>query len=158
MTFQIKTKDLFNETDIAGRFNDLQNYLKSVDLNGKNYSVCEYYTDNCQVTLEQNGDVWFIEIKKKIRRGKSKKIIKKTPVISLKFNYHLKILEPNPEFDYKNLAGDFNGYPSLERNENLSIGFDTSNISSPFNVSISANSKFENNLPQHIFKNVCLVN
>jgi DNA gyrase/topoisomerase IV subunit B len=158
MTFQIKTKDLFNETDITGRFNDLQNYLISVDLNGENYSVCEYYTDDCKVTLQQNGDDWFIEIKKKIRRGKFKKIIKKTQVNSLKFNYHLKILEPNPEFNNINLAGEFNGFPSLERNEILSIGFDKSNITSPFNTSISANSKFEKNLPQHIFKNVCLVN
>ena len=73
MTFQIKTKDLFNETDIAGRFNDLQNYLKSVDLNGKNYLVCEYYTDNCEVMLEQNGDVWFIKIKKKVDEENQKK-------------------------------------------------------------------------------------
>ena len=157
MTFQIKTKDLFNETDISGRFNSLQNYLKSVDLNGKNYSVCEYYTDNCQVTLEQNGDVWLIEIKKKSRRGKFKKIIKKTPVNSLKFNYYLRILEPNPEFDSRNLSSEFNGYPSVKRNENLSIEFDESTISSPFNVSISSNSKYENNLPEHTFKNVCLV-
>ena len=157
MPFQIKTKDLFNETDIAGRFNSLQNHLKSVDLNGKNYLICEYYTDNCEVTLKQNGEVWFIEIKKKSSRGKSKKIIKKTPVNTLKFNYHLKILEPNPEFDSRNLASEFNGYPSLERNEILSFGFDESTISSSFNVSISAHSKFENNLPQHTFKNVCLV-
>ena len=158
MTIQIKTKNLFNETDIAGRFNSLQNHLKSVDLNGKNYLMCEYYTDNCEVTLQQNGEVWFIKIKKKSRRGKSKKIIKKAPVNSLKFNYYLTILEPNPEFDSRNLASEFNGYPSVERNENLSIEFDESTISSPFNVSISANSRFENNLPQHTFKNVCLVN
>jgi hypothetical protein len=158
MTIQIKTKNLFNETDIAGRFNSLQNHLKSVDLNGKNYLMCEYYTDNSEVTLEQNGEIWFIEIKKKSRRGKSKKIIKKTPVNSLKFNYYLTILEPNPEFDSRNLASEFNGYPSVERNEILSIEFDESTISSPFNVSISSNSKYENNLPQHTFKNVCLVN
>ena len=160
MSYQLKTNDLIESLSEQPRFIRVISYLTDIVLNGKVININKTYSKNFTISLEKGGDSWTLQVFKKNKKGKPNRHIKKTVINTLSFQYKFILIEPNPHYDEdEKMAPAGTGiWPSLpSRTVIYNSDIIPEKIGDRFNLNIPANSKFEKNLPQHIFKDITLV-